>query len=75
MAMAKLRKPKHRVGGTGWWQLRQDPVLLITLIIISISLFIFIVYPLLKVFLLSIRPQGFLTLDVYRGVLSQWWLR
>ncbi|NLL48665.1 MAG: iron ABC transporter permease [Firmicutes bacterium] len=75
MAVAKLRKPKHRVGGTGWWQLRQDPVLFITLIIISISLLVFIVYPLFKVFLLSIRPRDAFTFDVYRGIFGQWWLR
>lgn len=75
MAVVKPRRQRPRVKGTGWWQLKQDPALVVTLIIISLSLFLFIVYPLFKVFLLSIRPQGFLTLDVYRGVFSQWWLR
>jgi iron(III) transport system permease protein len=68
MAVAKPRRNK-------WWQLKQDPVLLITLIIISISLFVFIVYPLLRVFFLSIRPRGIFTFDIYRGIFSQWWLR
>ena len=75
MAVAKPRRPKARVGGTGLWQLRQDPALLLTLIIIGLSLLVFIVYPLLRVFLLSINPRGTLTLDVYRQVMGQWWLR
>lgn len=75
MAIAKPRERKPGVGASGWWQLRQDPLLLITLIIISVSLFLFIVYPLYKVILLSVKPRGVFTLDVYRYVFGQWWLR
>ena len=75
MAIAKPRERKPSVGGTGWWQLRQDPMLLVTLIIISLSLFLFIVYPLFKVILLSVKPRDTFTLDVYRYIFGQWWLR
>lgn len=75
MAVLRPRRQKAQVRGAGLWQLRQDPALVITLIIIGLSLFVFIVYPLIKVFLLSIRPHGTLTLDVYRQVVGQWWLR
>lgn len=75
MAVAKPRRKKPKVGAGGWWQLRQDPMLLVTLIIISLALFLFIVYPLIKVFMLSIRPRDVFTLDVYKHIFGQWWLR
>lgn len=75
MAVAQPRKRRSRMGNVGWWQLKQDPILLITLLVITAALLIFIVYPLIRVFLLSINPRGEFTLDVYRQVLGQWWLR
>ncbi|NLJ81423.1 MAG: iron ABC transporter permease [Firmicutes bacterium] len=63
------------MGAKSWWQLRQDPVLLITLIIISVSLFLFIVYPLYKVFVLSVKPKGLFSLEAYHYIFTQWWLR
>lgn len=76
MAIAKKTEEKMpRLKRNSWWQLRQDPMLLVTLIIISLALFLFIVYPLIKVFLLSIRPHGYFTFDVYQHIFSQWWLR
>lgn len=75
VAIAKPRERKPGVGASGWWQLRQDPILLVTLIIISVSLFLFIVYPLYKVILLSVKPRDVFTLDVYKYIFGQWWLR
>src|SRR5690606_40939742 len=65
-----VRPRNHR-----WAVLRQDPILLVTLIAISLSLIIFVVYPLLKVFWLSFFPRGSFTLETYRYIFSQWWLR
>ncbi len=73
MALSKSRRAQLREGS--FWQLRQDPMLLITLIIISVSLFLFIVYPLFKVLLLSVKPGEKLTFEVYRHIFGQWWLR
>jgi len=58
-----------------WAALRQDPILLVALIAISLSLIIFVLYPLGKVFWLSFFPRGSFTLETYRYIFSQWWLR
>src|SRR5690554_6437398 len=58
-----------------WAVLRQDPILLAALIAISLWLVIFVVYPLAKVFWLSFFPRGSFTLETYRYIFSQWWLR
>ncbi|MEA4884468.1 MAG: iron ABC transporter permease [Clostridia bacterium] len=55
--------------------LARDPMLLITLIAVVILLFVFVVYPVFKVLWLSIAPKGKLSLDTYRYVLKQRWLR
>lgn len=54
---------------------RQDPILLVTVILVSLSLLVFIVYPLLRVFWLSFFPHGTFTLENYKYIFSQWWLR
>src|SRR5690606_41488795 len=65
-----VRPRNHR-----WAVLRQDPILLVTLIAISLSLIIFVVYPLLKVFWLIFFPRGSFTLETYRYLISECWLR
>ena len=75
MDVAQPRRRRPRLGGVGWWQLKQDPILLLTVLLVSAALLIFIVYPLVRVFWLSINPRGEFTLDVYRQILDSWWLR
>jgi iron(III) transport system permease protein len=75
MAVAQPRGRRRRLRGVGWWQLKQDPILLLTVLLVSAALLIFIVYPLVRVFWLSINPRGEFTLDVYRQILDSWWLR
>lgn len=72
---AQPRPAKVRRRSSVWWQLRQDPLLLVTLTIVSLSLFVFVVYPLVKVFLISVQTHDGWTLDVYRYIFEQAWLR
>ncbi len=54
--------------------LARDPILLATLAAIVLLLSVFVVWPVWKVFWLSIAPRGVLSLDTYRYIFSQKWL-
>jgi len=57
--------------------LLSDPLLLIIITLIFVSLAIFIIYPLAKVIIVSFQtgPGGSFTLDVFRDVISSSYLR
>src|SRR5690606_25075319 len=50
-------------------------ILLLTVLLVGAALLLFIVYPLVRVFLLSIKPGAEFTVDIYRQVLNSWCLR
>lgn len=52
-----------------------DPILLAAVLVISLLLLVFIVYPLARVFWLSFFPRGSFSLETYKYIFSQWWLR
>jgi iron(III) transport system permease protein len=49
----------------------RDPVLAATIAVIAVSLFLFVLYPLYKVFQTSVVEDGGLSLHVYRDLLGQ----
>ncbi|MCF7944532.1 MAG: iron ABC transporter permease [Spirochaetia bacterium] len=55
--------------------LSKDPVLMTLIIIIFLSVITFILYPLAKVIIVSVFPQGEFTLDILKKVASSWHLR
>jgi iron(III) transport system permease protein len=55
--------------------LTRDPLLFSLIIIILVSLILFILYPLAKVIIVSVFPQGTFTLEILRKVVSSWHLR
>lgn len=56
-------------------QIIKDPLLLIVLIVIFFSLFIFILYPLFKVIILSFYNKGKFSLNTMKYIFSSWYLR
>lgn len=56
-------------------QLLKDPLLFITLLVIFISLLIFIVYPLLKVIIISVYDKGIFSLKTLGYIVSNWYFR
>jgi iron(III) transport system permease protein len=53
----------------------RNPILLATILAVSALLVVFVIYPIVKVVLVSLKPKGEWSLDTYRYLLSQWWLR
>lgn len=55
--------------------LTRDPLLFSLIIVILVSLVVFILYPLAKVIIVSVFPQGEFTLEILGKVVSSWHLR
>jgi len=55
--------------------LTRDPLLFSLIIIILVSLIVFILYPLAKVIIVSVFPEGAFTLEIMGKVISSWHLR
>ena len=55
--------------------LTRDPLLFSLMVIILVSLVLFILYPLAKVILMSVFPDGAFTLEILGKVVSSWHLR
>lgn len=53
----------------------KDPLLMIIIILILTSLVLFILYPLIRVILVSVFPDGHFSLNIIKEVLSSWYLR
>jgi iron(III) transport system permease protein len=53
----------------------RDPVLLLVILVILASLVLFILYPLLRVIITSVLPEGRFSLGVLREVFASWYLR
>ncbi len=56
-------------------QISKDPFLLIVILVIMAALIIFILYPLIRVILVSVFPEGKFTLSVLKETVSSWYLR
>ncbi len=56
-------------------QITKDPLLLIVILVIMAALIIFILYPLIRVILVSVLPEGKFTLSVLKETVSSWYLR
>jgi iron(III) transport system permease protein len=53
----------------------RNPMLLATILLVSALLIVFVIYPIFQVIRVSLKPDGEFSLDTYRYLLSQWWLR
>lgn len=53
----------------------KDPLLLSVVIVILLSLTAFIIFPLIKVIITSVYPDGKFSFKVYKEIVSSWYLR
>jgi iron(III) transport system permease protein len=53
----------------------RNPMLLTAILAVSALLVVFVIYPIVKVVVVSLQPKGEWSLGTYRYLLSQWWLR
>jgi iron(III) transport system permease protein len=53
----------------------RDPLLLIVIVLILASLIVFILYPLFRVIVMSVFPEGRFSLSVLGEVIASWYLR
>ncbi|MDR7523308.1 MAG: iron ABC transporter permease [Armatimonadota bacterium] len=58
-----------------WRRLLADPMVLLAAVLIQVALLIFIVWPLLRVLIVSLTPGGAFSLDAYRAQLSSWYVQ
>ncbi len=54
---------------------KSDNVTKLTILIIAVLIFIFVIYPLYKVISVSLAPEGTFSLEEYRYIFSKSWLR
>lgn len=54
---------------------RKDPLVNITIMIVAALIGIFVVYPIVRVIIISLRPDGNFSLAEYKYILSKVWLR
>ncbi len=62
-------------GRGGLRRLLADPVILLAAALIQAALLIFIIWPLLRVLVVSLTPGGVLSLDAYRDQLRSWYVQ
>ncbi len=53
----------------------RNPMLLTAILVVSALLVVFVIYPIVKVVVVSLQPKGEWSLGTYKYLLSQWWLR
>ncbi|MDR7549698.1 MAG: ABC transporter permease subunit [Armatimonadota bacterium] len=58
-----------------WRRLLADPVVLLAAVLIWVALLIFIVWPLVRVLIVSLTPGGPFSLDAYRVQLGSWYVQ
>jgi iron(III) transport system permease protein len=75
MAGARALMPPPSRARSDWRRLLADPLVLAAAIAIQVLLLLFIVWPLVRVFIVSFTRDGALALGVYQDQLASWYVR